>query len=39
MYGLSTKKGAAVETLPLVKVQLYVIMVYGIVNSDVYKYM
>lgn len=39
MYGLSTKKGAAVDRWPLVKVQLYIIMVYGIVNSDVYKYM
>ena len=39
MYGLSTKKGAPVERWLLVKVQLYLIMVYGIVNSDVYKYM
>ena len=35
MYGLSTKKGAAVERWLL----MYIIMVYGIVNSDLYKYM
>ena len=39
MYGLSTKKGATVDGWLLVKVQLYMIMVYGIVNSDVFKYM
>ena len=39
MYGLSTKKGATVDRWLLVKVQLYMIMVYGIVNSDVFKYM
>ena len=39
MYGLSTKKEVAVERWLLVKVQLYIIMVSGIVNSDVYKYM
>ena len=37
MYGLSAKKGATVDMWLLVKVQLYIIMVYGIVNSDVYK--